>query len=96
MKADFQKTVREEVRWLLIRAAPMAAKSWTRAVKNAVAGKRTNYQAARDLLLAAGVIQPPSRKKTTGEEPTIVVVDHNKMPGDRPSGTDLAEDVLTS
>ena len=88
MKADFQKTVREEIRCLLIRAAPMAAQSWMRAIENAVAGKRrTNYQAARDLLLAAGVIQPPSRKKTTGEEPTIVVVDHNKKSG---------EDALTS
>ena len=65
----------------------MAAQSWRRAVKNAAAGKRTNYQAARDWLLAAGVIQPLSRKKTTGEEPTIVVVDHNKTPG---------EDALTS
>ncbi len=71
----------------MIRAAPMAAKAWTRAVKNAAAGKRTNYQAARDWLLAAGVIEPLSRKKTTGEEPTIVVVDHNKTSG---------EDALTS
>ena len=87
MKADFQKTLREEIRSLLILGAPMAAQSWRRAVKNAAAGKRTNYQAARDWLLAAGVIQPLSRKKTTGEEPTIVVVDHNKTPG---------EDALTS
>ena len=87
MKADFQKTLREEIRSLLILGAPMAAESWRRAVMNAVVGKRTNYQAARDWLLAAGVIQPLFRKKTTGEEPTIVVVDHNKTSG---------EDALTS
>ena len=55
MKADFQKTLREEIRSLLILGPPMAAESWRRAVKNAVAGKRTNYQAARDWLLAAGI-----------------------------------------
>ena len=96
LKADFQKTLREHIRRRLIQAAPMAVESWTRAIENVATGKgSTNHRPAMELLQAAGIIQPPSRAKKTGET-TIVVEDHTKPPGDRPPGTDLAEDALTS